>query len=126
MADEVLFKYAKNSAGEEVDIDDIDKNLNEHYTCPHCGGEMIPVKGEIRAYHFRHKGVQCQPDKYLHSTAEDLFMQEYHKCLTENTPFIIEVKRDIFCSCSCLHKKVNGFCGTRSVIVEFDLANYFS
>ena len=43
------------------------------YVCPSCGGEVIPVKGEIMAWHFRHKAESsCTNESVEHATAKKM------------------------------------------------------
>ena len=73
-----------------------------HYTCPCCKHEMRPVLGELKEVHFRHKGNPCQYDKYLHSFAEELFLQEYRFCLDNGVPFILALDSPLPCNGACV------------------------
>ena len=51
----------ENARGEKVNVLLLDTEglgsaeKGKEYVCPECNGCMIPVKGEQRAHHFRHK-----------------------------------------------------------------------
>lgn len=69
----------------------------EHrFICPGCGKELRAVLGKKQAVHFRHIGEKgekiepCQHDNYLHSTAEQVFFEEYKNCLEEKRDFVVE------------------------------------
>lgn len=115
-SEDVLYSTALIDGGEEtIDIDRVyEENLadivyrKKHtFTCPCCGLEMMAVLGDIRARHFRHEGTTCDPNFYLHSTAEQVFYEEYKKCLDEGKPFIITVFSEIRCveDCSIINKQ---------------------
>lgn len=81
---------------------------SEHvFNCPCCGEEMEAVLGEIRTEYFRHKANSCGETDYLHSTAEEVFFEEYKKCLENGKPFEITVYPEIKCDpdCSLVHKE---------------------
>ena len=79
---------------------------NKHiFTCPCCGEEMEAVLGEIREIYFRHKNDSCGGDNYLHSTAEQVFFEEYNNCLKNGLPFEITVYPEIQCNSACIIKK---------------------
>lgn len=83
-----------------INISDVSQysNQNRQYThehrfiCPGCGKELIAVLGSIRTSHFRHKDKEerCSYDNYLHSTAEQVFFEEYKNCLEEKRDFVVE------------------------------------
>ena len=109
-SEDVLYSTALIDGGDKtIDIDRVyEENLadivfrRKHtFTCPCCGLEMMAVLGDIRARHFRHEGTTCDPNYYLHSTAEQVFYEEYKKCLDEGKPFIITVYSEIRCLDEC-------------------------
>ena len=103
-----------DSSEVSIDIERVyEKNLSDlafrrkhTFTCPCCGSPMMAVLGEFRAIHFRHEGTTCDPNYYLHSTAEQVFYEEYKKCLDEGKPFIIRVFSETQCVNDCsIHNK---------------------
>ena len=71
------------------------------FTCPCCGLPMMAVLGDTRAIHFRHEGTTCDPNYYLHSTAEQVFYEEYKRCLDEGKPFVVKVFTETRCVDTC-------------------------
>ena len=109
-SEDVLYSTALIDGSEKsIDINDVydQKHADSEYTkkhsftCPCCGLEMMAVLGPIRARHFRHFGTTCDPNYYLHSTAEQVFYEEFKKCLDEGKPFIITVFSEIRCVKDC-------------------------
>lgn len=109
-SEDVLYSTALiDGSGNTIDIDrvndqkraDSDYIKKHSFSCPCCGLEMMAVLGSIRARHFRHFGTKCDPNYYLHSTAEQVFYEEYKKCLDEGKPFIITVFSEIRCVEDC-------------------------
>lgn len=110
-AQEVQYKIALlDGSDHSVDIESVydawQSDLNyrkaHSFTCPCCGAVLLPVLGEIRQRHFRHdSGTQCDPNYYLHSTAEQVFYEEYQRCLNEGIPFTIDVYSIINCAKQC-------------------------
>lgn len=120
--DKVRYGYALlDDTKHTVSIDDIDRpfrRLHKFY-CPHCNNEMYAILGKVKLPHFRHRNDSpCNPDNYLHSTAEAVFFEEYQRCLNEGIPFTIDVypivnyaeKRVVrnkdFCESVLLKKKI--------------------
>ena len=110
MTEDVQYKNAQiDNSGQTVDIESVydEFRLDSTYRskhvfhCPCCGQEMEAVLGEIRKRHFRHKTDPCGYNNYLHSTAEEVFFEEYQKCLDTNAPFTIVVYPEIHCNPSC-------------------------
>ena len=59
----------------EVSIDDAQKG--QEYICENCNHPMIPVRGEEREWHFRHKEVSpgCNHDEWLHNRLVQLLYE---------------------------------------------------
>ncbi len=106
--DEVLFGYALLDETQAiVSIDDIDRqyaHLHKFY-CPHCHNEMYATFGDIQQPHFRHNGEKCQHSNYLHDLAEDVFYEQYTKCLDDGVPFFLELRIPLPCNNACVLKK---------------------
>ena len=106
--DEVLFGYALlDDTKHIVSIDDIDRPFTQlhKFYCPHCHNEMYATFGEVQLPHFRHKGDKCQHSKYLHDLAENVFYEEYSKCLDNGWPFYLELRIPTLCNKACVLKK---------------------
>ena len=110
MEDNVQYRTARIDNSEHtVDIKSVykeylqDNSFRSKHTfrCPCCDLEMEAVLGEIREKHFRHKGEPCGYNNYLHSTAEDVFFDEYTACLEKVRPFTIAVFPEIQCDPAC-------------------------
>lgn len=73
MSSVVNLDFALNEDKKIIYIKDAPKK--QVYGCPSCGGEVIPVKGEIMAWHFRHKAESsCTNESVLHATAKGLLV----------------------------------------------------
>ena len=104
---DVKYRTALIDGGSTIDIDQVNKeklaglDYKHDFTCPCCGKEMRAALGDHNAHHFRHIGTECTPNYYLHSTAEQVFYEEYKKCLDERRPFVITVYSEVQCVDSC-------------------------
>ncbi len=129
--DRVMYRYALKSNDEPICINEVTRQnrYDTTYRCPYCNNEMYPAIGDIRAHHFRHNGSECEPDKYLHSTAEELFHAEFNKCLADNTPFIIEYNTDVKCNLpyNCYYRDWNTkVCKEHCHSIAVDLTKTYS
>ena len=81
MKDDFKYPYAKTDDDELICIESINKdNRNDHhYYCYGCGKELVPVLGNIREHHFRHKekSVNCDRNKYLHEFAKNKIKERF-------------------------------------------------
>lgn len=81
MKDDFKYPYAKTDDDELICIKSINKdNRNDyHYYCYGCGKELVPVLGNIREHHFRHKekSVNCDRNKYLHEFAKNKIKERF-------------------------------------------------
>ena len=111
MAGIVQYRNARIDNSENtVDIKKVFEEHRKDYTyrskhyfnCPCCGKGMMAVLGKNREKHFRHKGTPCGYNNYLHSTAEQVFFEEYNRCLNNRVQFIISVFPEILCNPSCV------------------------
>ena len=109
-SEDVLYSTALiDDCGDSIDIDrvhvenlaDLTYRRKHTFNCPCCGMRMEAILGDERAWHFRHFGSPCNPNDYLHSTAEQVFFEEYLRCLDEGKPFIITVFSEIRCVENC-------------------------
>lgn len=83
MKDDFKYPYAKTDDDKLICIESINKdNRNDHhYYCYGCGKELVPVLGNIREHHFRHKekSVNCDRNKYLHEFAKNVIKERFDK-----------------------------------------------
>lgn len=98
---------------------------NHKFYCPCCGREMEAVLGPVREDHFRHKGEPCGYNNYLHSTAEDVFFEEYTNCLNRGRPFIITVFPEIQCNPACTLAKKDSCSKRHKDKTKIDLTRKF-
>lgn len=101
---DIQYPEALNEEGHAIKAESLTRDTccGHRFRCPLCHEEMIPVLGAVRAKHFRHLGVQCQRDYYLHGLAEASFMEEYQKCLNLGLPFYLEMLVPAWCNQSCV------------------------
>lgn len=72
--------YAISNNGEVIYIKSIQiKDRHNGYCCVSCGGVMIPVLGEIREKHFRHKTDACSYESYIHKLWKQYIFEQWQK-----------------------------------------------
>ena len=77
-----LHRYALDENGDTIFIKDITIDTrHKKYYCKNCGGEMIPVLGEVREKHFRHKVItpSCSYESYIHKIGKEKLMNRFYK-----------------------------------------------
>lgn len=83
MKNDFRYPYAKTDKGDLIGIDQItdDNRRDFRYYCYGCGKELVPVLGNIREHHFRHKenDIPCDRDKYLHEFAKNVIKERFDK-----------------------------------------------
>lgn len=88
----VQFEYALNKNNYPVHINDI--ITGEKYICLDCDckSEMIPKRGNIRAYHFAHKniGFDHKGESALHYNTKYLLGMYLQRCVSDGLSFNIE------------------------------------
>lgn len=123
----IKYRYAHNSDGQIVNIDEIKRNeseKNELYTCIACGNELITRLGNVKIHHFAHKQtINCSGETYLHNLGKKVFFEEYTSCLKKGQPFYIEQIQEKICN--CLEKEFGKRCFLNSSLALFDLTLYF-
>lgn len=121
-----MVQYQHAQYKEDVfNISDVTQgDRNKEFTCLGCGRELIPVLGDIKERHFRHKAeLTCSGETYLHNLAKHRFHDAYSKCLEEKKPFMIHVSRQS--KCTFYEQKLGSPC--LSITNEsFDLTKWFS
>jgi hypothetical protein len=123
----IKYKFAYNSQNQTVDIQILSKeNRNDNFKCLGCGNELVPVLGQKRVKHFRHKAlieINCSPETYLHKLAKTKFYEVYQDCLVNNKPFLIGI--EINPVCNFYQKDFLKSCELSAITKEFDLTKYF-
>lgn len=119
----IKYRYALNLEDAIVDIRAVERMSEHTYKCISCGGDMIPVIGEKRRRHFRHKVVteSCSLETYLHKCSKYLFRDVYQNCLTEGIPFEIQFYRPRICKC-CTNIEP---CAMQNVLFNADITKHF-
>ena len=134
MSAEIQFRTARiDYSDHNIDITTVRREFQEnsayrrkhHFFCPCCGKEMEAVLGPVREDHFRHKVEPCGYNNYLHSTAEDVFFEEYTHCLNKGLPFIITVFPEIQCNPACALVKKDSCSKRHKDITVIDLTRKF-
>ena len=69
-------------------VNAIDAIKGKEYSCPECGGCVIPKKGEIKVPHYAHYGCECS-DRWNYD------MSEWHM---EKQEYFDEQYREVVCS----------------------------
>jgi hypothetical protein len=126
---DIKYQYAINSNGETVYAANLiasQEVRNEAYKCVSCDHTLIPVLGEKRKKHFRHKAdiqVQCSPETYLHKLGKIRFYEIYTDCLANKIPFWIEIEVTQRCTFYPQFQQICRFWNKYKK--RFDLTQYF-
>ena len=76
-----LHRYALDDNGNTICIKNVthDERHNKFY-CKNCGGLMIPVLGEKRQKHFRHKVVTptCSYESYINKIGKEKLRERFY------------------------------------------------
>lgn len=117
----VKYRYA-DSNGAVVDIESVGQDRNRDFTCLSCQGALVPVLGQKRQRHFRHKiDVECSKETYLHNLAKRVLCETYQQCLADGSPFTIEYYGPRICN-HCAH---HGPCTVNPALYRTDLTQIF-
>ena len=120
--DQIQFRYALCANSKIVDIFDLSTEDRGVYECAGCLQNVIPVLGEKRQKHFRHKVAhECSAETYLHRMAKLLFERHYRDCLAKKRPFFVEFQEPV----QCLHCS-HGPCEVAPTYRAFDLTKAFT
>lgn len=122
--------YSMNSqTGRVVSIDDIDKENKEEYICIGCGHSMIPVLGEVRDHHFRHKAnIECCKETYLHKLYKELFKQKFEASDSFEVEYYVYEKcnRQFYTKlCHGCSNKGGGICSHGMILYKEDLKHKY-
>lgn len=94
----VKYHYALDEQNRLVCIDEVtEEDRRTHsYHCLNCGAGMIPRMGEVRSWHFAHRGDDdhCGTETYLHKLAKRLIKEKFDR----EGPFEVGYYRDVNCS----------------------------
>lgn len=124
---EILYPAALDENGDKVEAETLTREeaVRHQYRCLNCREPMIPVlKNVARVKHFRHLGDVCRHCDYLHSYAEEVFIEEYQKCLDSGLPFYLEFSVPVRCNHACVLKDHND-CKERYNRVTVDLTKEY-
>lgn len=91
---EQIYSYSLDVNSHLINVKDAVKG-NQYY-CPCCGCMMIPRQGNIRQWHFAHKGDSktCSYETYLHKIAKKRICQ----CFNDSSEFRISYHCKVSCS----------------------------
>ena len=94
----VKYNYALDEQGRLLSVKQayLERNEGHTYHCIGCGAGMIARLGEVRDWHFAHRGdeIHCGTETYLHMVAKRLIKEKFEK----NEPFQVGYYRDVKCS----------------------------
>ena len=125
----IKYRYALDTDNKTVDVCALESNKetrSTNFTCLGCGNALLPVIGEKRRKHFRHKvdiEILCSSETYLHKLAKNRFYEVYNKCLQECLPFTIEYQANDICN--FLKEDYLITCQWGKSLKSFDLTKYF-
>ena len=91
-----------------------------------CGRDLVPVLGEVREQHFRHKadvGPVCTPESYLHALAKRAFADSYRAAVAAGNPYYLTLPTKRVCK--RWEEKLGFVCYREDGAVKFDLTSYF-
>jgi hypothetical protein len=89
MEKEILYKYAEDSNGKIIHINDAVTGAT--YICPSCKDKFTFKNGQIRQRHFAHNNPSsnCTSEGYLHKTFKKLLLELIKERITEKLPLEI-------------------------------------
>lgn len=123
------FRYAINEIGETIDVLDLKARVKEvpgPFICASCSSELIPVLGDIRTKHFRHKTegvVNCCHESYLHILAKRKFVEGLGRCQAQHRPYLLQLKENH--RCTKWQTELNYVCELGPKKLVHDLATRF-
>ena len=86
---DVKYRYALNENDELVEIQRA-HIIGGTYHCPQCGKLMICKCGSKNAWHFAHNKAECDYNKYLHTVAEQRFLEWFNT--SEDISLVLRTK----------------------------------
>lgn len=120
----IKYRFAKNQAGDLIDIKNFARDKNLHFRCLCCNTEMIPKLGKINIHHFAHKSTsECKGETYLHLLGKKIFYDHYNYCLKQKKPFYIGLYHRK--TCNHFESKFNVTCSLNRSLEKIDLTEHF-
>lgn len=123
----IKYQYSlRQNDGSLVNISAIDKN-NRHdgYLCLQCGNEMVPVLGEKRKPHFKHKSnCSCSSELYLHKIGKMILKRRFDESATFPVTYYIGSKCD-FKGHFCPIRDIQGDKCNKTKLYTVDLKQYY-
>lgn len=123
----IKYKFAYDSQQQLIDIQTLSRDTKQgNFICLGCGHDMVPVLGEKKVKHFRHKVIKeinCSPETYLHKLAKTTFYQTYKNCLENNKPFKIRIST--YPVCDFYEQDFLTTCQLSEKIQEFEITKFF-
>lgn len=111
-----LHRYALDENGNTIFIKNVthDERHNKFY-CKNCGGLMIPVLGEKRQKHFRHKVVTptCSYESYIHKIGKEKLRERFYNQETFFASYYIGFACDKTNNCKFREKLANLECNKK-------------
>ena len=92
----VTYVFALDPTNTLIHICEAKRNVK--YKCPGCKGKVVPVKGEVRADHFRHDNATCSYESYLHNAAKNAFYNGFNVAKDNAKPVRLQLTRQVICS----------------------------
>ncbi len=115
----ITYHNAIAQNGQIIHIDNVTKEKrNEHFYCAGCHSEMIPVLGNVREHHFRHKGKLCSKETYLHQLGKRLLKERFDT----QKEFVIKYYVNLCCdkteNCKILSFGKNIKCNRKGLLIR--------
>lgn len=80
IARDCFYRYALGSDGRRIHISKVNEsNRHNGYRCVSCGCELIPVLGEKKEHHFRHKTDACSYESYIHKLWKKYVYEQWYR-----------------------------------------------
>lgn len=94
----VKYHYALDEQNKLVPIDRLteEDRASHSFHCLNCGAGMVPKMGEVRSWHYAHRGDEddCGTETYLHKLAKRLIKEKFDN----ERSFEVGYYRDVKCS----------------------------
>ncbi|MBD2302314.1 competence protein CoiA family protein [Nostoc sp. FACHB-190] len=99
----IKYQYAIDSNEKTINVENLSANSEVRkkvFRCLSCNNILIPVLGQKKRKHFRHKldvQLNCSPETYLHKLAKLKFYEVYSNCIKYNQPFWVDFEVSQIC-----------------------------
>lgn len=117
----VHHRFALNESNLLVEIHDA-QHMSGLFYCPHCKMEMIMRCGVKNAWHFAHKHMECEYDKYLHSVAIHRICDWYNR--SSEILLLLPINEKCFKFNDCLFYNLKG-CVRGALSDPYNLKKWF-